>query len=280
MMVPPHSTRWAGLLFAVAMLAAAACAAPSATERALSLERQNRDDAAAAVLRERLRARPDDIAARRLLVRVLASAGSLTEARAEVAQLAARLPPDDPTPEIELGHALEFAHRYDEALEAYDRAAAAAPASPDGPREGGMRAAHWGETREALARLEEAVRRGARDAATWHALGIVRLNEGDADGAEQAYRAGAQADPRAAENWLGLASVAMVRGDAAGALEAYDQVAARRPRFAPAQLGRAWALGRLGRRDEALRALDQAAQLGAPGANIAQQRAALGEAVR
>ena len=229
------------------------------------------------VLRERLRGHPDDVAARRLLIRVLASAGSMVEARLEVGELAARMPPGDPAPDIELGHALELAHRYDEALEAYDSAAAVAPASPDGPREGGMRAAHWGETEQALPRLEEAVRRGAHDAGIWHALGLVRLHAGDAGGAEQAYRAGIAANPSAAENWLGLASVAIVRGDAGGALEAYDQVALRKPRFAPAQLGRAWALARLGRRDEAQRALDRAAELGAPSANVAHQRAALRE---
>jgi tetratricopeptide (TPR) repeat protein len=279
MTVPRHTTRWFGRNLGWCVLVAAAlasgCAPPPATERALSLVRQNRNEDAAAVLRERLRSHPDDLASRRLLVRVLAAAGSIVEARAEVEQLAARMPADDPGPAIELGHALELAHRYDEALAEYDRAAAIAPASPEGPREGGMRAAHWGETGEALPRLEEAVRRGARDADTWHALGLVRLHEGDAEGAEQAYRAGAAADPAGAENWLGLASVAVVRGDGQAALDAYDQVVARRPRFAAAQLGRAWALARLGRRDDAARALDRAADLGAPSANVTAQRAAL-----
>jgi tetratricopeptide (TPR) repeat protein len=252
-----------------------ACAAPSAIERARSLSRQNRDDEAAAVLRERLRRHPEDVEARRMLVRVLAAAGAMVEARAQVSELASRLPPGDPAADIELGHALELAHRYDEALEAYDHAAAVAPASPEGPREGGLRAAHWGETEAAIPRLEEAVRRGAHDAETWHALGLLRLHAGDPQGAEQAYRAGVAADPAGAENWLGLASVAVAQGDAGGALEAYDQVLARRPRFAPAELGRAWALARLGRREEASRALDHAVELGAPSANVARQRAAL-----
>jgi tetratricopeptide (TPR) repeat protein len=262
-------------LFLVLALGSA-CAGPSAAERARSLVRQNRDEDAIALLRERLHRHPEDVDARRMLVRVLAATGSMVEARAQVSELASHLPPGDPAPDIELGHALELAHRYDEALEAYDHAAAVAPALPDGPREGGMRAARWGETEAALPRLEEAVRRGARDADTWHALGLVRLHAGDADGAAQAYRAGAAADPAGAENWLGLASVAVARGDAGGALEAYDQVLARRPRYAPAELGRAWALARLGRRDDASRALDHAAELGAPSANVARQRAALG----
>lgn len=249
--------------------------AKSATERAQSLVRQHREEDAVATLRERLRVNGSDLAARKLLVRVLALMGDLGAARAEIKELADHLPPTDPAPAIELGHALEFAHRYDEALAAYDEAASVAPASPDGPREGGLQSARWGEAEEARPRLEEALRRGAHDAETWHALGLVRLHLGDYDGAEQAYRAGAAAAPGDAESWLGLATLAIARGDAGQALAAYDEVLARRPRFGPAQLGRAWALARLGRKDEAARALDRAEDLGASTVIVARQRAAL-----
>jgi tetratricopeptide (TPR) repeat protein len=252
-----------------------ACAFPSAVDRAQALVREGRQEQAAALLHERLRAQPGDIAARRLLVRVLGISGDLPQARAEFSELERWMPPGSPAPHIELGHALELAHHYDEALLEYDEAGNAAPASPDGPREGGLRCAHWGLADAARPRLEEAVRRGARDAETWHALGLVRLHLGDVDGAEEAYRAGAAADPRRAESWLGLASVAVVRGDAPQALVAYQEVLARRPRYAPAELGRAWALAKLGRRDDALRALDRAEELGAPTANVARQRSAL-----
>jgi tetratricopeptide (TPR) repeat protein len=238
--------------------------------------RQDREEDAVATLRARLQSHPEDLAARRLLVRVLASAGDLGAARVEVRDLQGRLPADDPTPEIELGHALELAHRYDEALAAYDEASTLAPSSPDGPREGGLRCARWGEVAEARPRLEEAIRRGARDAETWHTLGLVSLHLGDDDGAEQAYRAGVAADPEAAESWLGLATVAMTRGDAGQALAAYDEVLKRRPRFGPAELGRAWALAKLGRRDEAARALERAEDLGASPSAVARQRATLG----
>jgi tetratricopeptide (TPR) repeat protein len=135
-----------------------------------------------------------------------------------------------------------------------------------------MRCARWGETEQARPRLEEAVRRGARDAETWHVLGLVRLHLGDYDGADEAYRAGTAADPRGAESWLGLATVAIARGDAQGALAAYDQVVARRPRFAPAYLGKAWALMQLGRRQEAAVALERAGELGAAPGNIERLR--------
>ncbi|MGH7439648.1 MAG: tetratricopeptide repeat protein, partial [Polyangiaceae bacterium] len=160
-------------------------------------------------------------------------------------------------------------------LEAYDDAAASAPASPAGPREGGLRCARWGELAEAVPRLEEAVRRGARDVETFHALGLVRLHLGDYDGAYEAYREAILADRSKVEGWIGIASVAVARGDAAGALQAYDAILVLHPRFAAGHLGRAWALARLGRASEARKALDLAEQLGAPQANVQRQRAAL-----
>ncbi len=268
-----HTTLWAPL--ALPLVIVCACAGPSATDRARALDRQGRVEQAVALLEARLDAHPDDVQARRLLVRLLGVTGDLPRARAQAEELSRQLGPSDPSPYLELGHALELAHRYDEALAAYDEAATAAPASPAGPREGGLRCARWGEVSDARPRLEEAVRRGANDAETWHALGLVRVHQGDFAAAEQAYRALAALDPHAPEAWLGLATVAVAQGDAARALAAYDELLARRPRLASAELGRAWALAKLGRRDDAARALDRAEQMGAPAVNVARQRAAL-----
>src|SRR3954447_17560019 len=107
----------------VALATAPACAHPSATAVAQSLVRQHREDEAVATLQRRLQAHPDDVAARKLLVKLQGLSGDLTGARASVAELVRWLPPGDPSPFIELGHAFELAHRYDEALEAYDEAA-------------------------------------------------------------------------------------------------------------------------------------------------------------
>jgi tetratricopeptide (TPR) repeat protein len=270
-----HTTLWVAFPVALCLAGISACARPSASDRAQSLVRQHREEEAVAFLRRDLAAHPDDVPGRRLLVRLLGFTGDMPGARAETEELGRRLGPDDPTPYLELGHALELGHRYDEALAAYDQAATAAPSSPAGPREGGMRTARWGEVEEARPRLEEAVKRGANDAETWHALGLVRLHLGDAEGADAAYRTGATVNPSSPECWLGLATVAVSRGDAAGALAAYERLLVLRPRFAAAELGRAWALAKLGRREEAGRALDHAEELGAPAANVAKQRAAL-----
>jgi len=252
----------------------AACAQPTPIDRAQQLVRMHRETEAIATLRTHLGTHPDDLPARRLLVRVLAFAGDIESAKKEVDELERRLP-GDPIPWIELGHAYELTHRFDEALAAYDTAAEIAPASPAGPREGGMRLARWGEPDEAEPRLAEAVRRGANDAETWHVLGLVRLHLKDFDGAEDAYKKGLAADAKSTENLLGLATVAVVRDDAQAALAAYDAILARKPSYAPAELGRAWALAKLGRRADAERALDRALELGAPRENVEKQRAAL-----
>jgi cytochrome c-type biogenesis protein CcmH/NrfG len=270
-----HATLALCLVGGMASVGGIGCVRPAATAHAQALVRQGHDDEAVATLEQRLAVHPDDVPARRLLIRLLGSTGDIVAARAEVDELSKWLPHDDPAPLLELGHALELTHSYDEALQAYDDAAAVAPGSPDGPREGGVRSARWGEIEEARPRLEEALRRGARDVETWHTLGLVRLHLNDYDGAAQAYRSGAAANPDDATCWLGLATVGVVRDDARVALEAYDQVLARSPRFASAELGRAWALARLGRRDEAGRALDLAQELGAPPGPLAKQRAAL-----
>jgi tetratricopeptide (TPR) repeat protein len=258
------------------LLALGSCVTLSPVEQALSLSRQERRSEAEQLLKKELAEHPDDVPARKLLIRFLGFDGDLGAAKAQVEELRARLKEGDPSPEIELGHAYELAHKFDEALAEYDEAASVAPNSPAGPLEGGMRTARWGEVELAKPRLEEAIKRGARNAETFHALGVVRLHLKDVDGAEQAYREGLKIDPRADENLIGLATVAIMRDDAKGALAAYDALVAKHPNYAAGHLGRAWALAKLGKKDEARAAIDRAEQLGAPKANVDRQRANLG----
>ncbi len=227
---------------------------------------------ASRLLRAYLAEHPSAVAERRLLIRVEAARGQLGAAEREVARLEKQLGAGSPIPFVELGHALEMAHRYDEALEAYDRAAAVAPLDPLGPLTGGLRAARWGELGLAEPRLREAVRRDPRNPSAWHALGLVQLSQGNLVAAEQAYRAGLLADPAALENRVGLATLALRRGDLSAALVHYDAIIARRPHLADAQLGRSFALIGLGRFEEARRAIEEAVRLGASPRVVAAQR--------
>ncbi len=183
--------------------------------------------------------------------------------------------PDDPQAHIDLGHGYELAHRYDEALASYDRAAEVKKSDPRGPREGGLRCAAWGENAAALPRLEEAVRRGDDDPGTYHALGLVRLKLGDRKGARAAYAAGLATarGEKDATCVLGLATLAVIEDDPKEALRWYEELGRRRPKHAGARLGVAWALTRLGRHAEADSALGEAVELGATSGETTKLRA-------
>ena len=264
--------RIAGLVLAISSsVASIACSKPPDIDRAALLASKGQEPQAIALLDEYLSHHPRAIPERRLLIRLCAETSDLGRAEREAAILASLLPADSPVPWVEMGHALEIAHRYEEALSMYDRAAEAAPRDPLGPRTGGLRAARWGEAELAAPRLEEALRRNPRAADVWHALGLVRLRLGDVDGASTAYKSGLVADPGALENHIGLATVALERGAPADALREYDLVVKARPAFGDGYLGRAWALIALGRYEEAAASLDEARRHGADRSAIDRQ---------
>jgi tetratricopeptide (TPR) repeat protein len=227
---------------------------------------------AEATLERRLRDHPDDVGARRLLIRIFGLAGDLGRARQQAEELSVRLGPASPIPWVDLGHALELAHRYDEALELYDHAAEIAPHDPLGPKTGGLRSARWGEHELARPRLEEALRRNPRDAEVWHALGVVCLALRDFPAADNAYHSGLMADPQAVENHIGLATLALLRERPDAALREFDAVLAARPNRTDALLGRSLALIELKRLDEAERTLAEAEARGADRSVIEKQR--------
>ena len=224
------------------------------------------------LLEKHLEKEPRAVLERRLAVRLSGALGDLGRAERHAAVLEQQLGAQSPAPALELGHALELTHRYEEALALYDRAAELAPNDPAGPRTGGMRTAAWGEAELAEPRLAEAVRRDPKDARTWHALGLVRARLGDLEGAKRAYEAGLASDPHGTDNRVGLATLALLRDDPPAVLSEYDALLREHPAFADAHLGRSWALVRLGRFAEASRALDQAERLGADRVTLANQR--------
>jgi tetratricopeptide (TPR) repeat protein len=266
-------------LLLLGSLAGCAFSHPDPSNEARMLVDKGQPEAATRELEAHLAKHPEAVPERRLLIRIYASMGQLGHAQDQAEALEKVLGRASPIPWVELGYALELSHRYDEALEQYDRAAAVAPRDPLGPLTGGLRAARWGETELAEPRLVEALQRDSRNAEAWHALGLVRAHRGDLDGAAIAYSSGLRADPQAIEDHVGLATIALLRGDAARALSEYDAIVSARPKFADAQLGRSWALMKLGRLDDAKRALDRARDLGASGRVRAAQERAL-EALR
>src|SRR4051794_11591547 len=101
-------------------LLGAGCKATTPVEDAARLVRLHRESEALDTLRRQLAKQPDDIETRRFYVRVLAFSGDITAAEREVAELEKRRP-GDPLVWIELGHAYELVHRFEDALGAYDK---------------------------------------------------------------------------------------------------------------------------------------------------------------
>jgi tetratricopeptide (TPR) repeat protein len=257
-------TRFARIHLAAGIMATVASCASAGTpvQEATLLASAGEGRRAIELLRSHLATHPDSLAERRLLVRLYGAVGDVSLAEREAKRLAKLVGPNDPTPWLEMGHVFELAHRFDDALAMYDRAALAAPGDATGPRVGGLRAARWGELDLALPRLEEAVKRDPTSAEAWHALGLVKLHSGDPAGARRAYLAGLRADPDAVENRLGLATAALELGEAREALAQYDRILLRRPGNVGALLGRSWTLILLGRYAEARRALAEVRQRG------------------
>jgi tetratricopeptide (TPR) repeat protein len=218
-----------------------ACAGPSATADARRLLRVARPEDAASRLRAGLSAHPEDVEARRLLIRVYGSSHDLPAAQLHRDALRTQLPAGNPLPDLEYAHACELAKQFDAALAAYDAAAERAPQDPRGWIEGGQRAAKWGEFEAAEPRLTQGLARAPNDAASWHLLGVVRMKLGDVAGAEQAYRRGAALDGRRDNrSWIGLATIAVVRKEALQVIALYTYLVDVQPEFAAGWLGLAY----------------------------------------
>lgn len=250
---------------------------PKPLEHAALLASRGEEVEAIRVLSQHVEAHPEALDERRMLIRLYGSVGRLDAARAQTERLAEILGAESPVPWVELGHACELAHRYDEALASYDRGAQVAPTDPLAVKQGGMRAARWGELALAEPRLEEALRRAPRDSETWHALGLVRAGLGKLHAAREAYNAGLAADPAALENRLGLATVALQLDEPRAALEQYEALIRARPTYTDAWLGKSWSLIELGELGAAEATLEQARALGADASSIARQRGAIAE---
>lgn len=247
------------------------CVRRDVTGEAVLLADRGEEEKAIQLLTAYLGEHPNATRERQLLLRLYASLGNLAAAEKQAELLARALGNHSPLPWVELGHAMELQHRYEDALLLYDKAAEIAPRDPTGPRVGGLRAAHWGELDVAAERLTEALRRDPKSAEVWHALGVVELQRGNEEAAERAYASGLRADPNSAENHLGQATLALRRRAYVQALAHYDVLIALRPKLPNLHLGRSWTLIQLGRTAEAREALARAQQLGGDPGVIREQ---------
>jgi Flp pilus assembly protein TadD len=139
-------------------------------------------------------------------------------------------PPPPTTPsaivraDVEQAETAERTRRHDLARAAYQRAVADAhdPASERyARREYAETLETWGELAEAIAQLEGAVAVRPDDAASWHDLGVLRFQKGDAAGATAALERAKQLAPRDPRPRTALAALHWQGHDYAAAAAEY-----------------------------------------------------------
>jgi Flp pilus assembly protein TadD len=151
--------------------------------------------------------------------------------------------------DVENAEAAERVRRHDLARARYQQAVADAhdPASQRfARREYAETLETWGELAEAIAQLEGAVAARPDDAASWHDLGILRFQQGDAAGAAEALGRAKQLAPRDVRPRTALAALYWQRRDYPAATAEYRALL---DLDLPAKLRDkvTWALGELAR---------------------------------
>jgi Tfp pilus assembly protein PilF len=158
-------------------------------------------------------------------------------------------PSDVVRADVDQAESSERIRRHDLARTAYERAVADAhdPASIRfARREYAETLETWGEVAEAIAQLEGAVAARPDDAASWHDLGILRSQQGDAAGAAVALEHAKQLAPSDPRPRTALAALHWRDHDYAAALAEYRAMLAL---DLPAKLRAKveWAIGELSR---------------------------------
>jgi len=176
----------------------------------------------------------------------------------EAFERAAAIRPEDPRPVVEVGFTHELERSYDRALHSYQRAVERAPREAYPHRVLGTRLLRWGQAAEAVQPLERAVALDPEHLETWKALAIARHEDGDSEGALDAYRGGLERHPESVELLLGLAASQVNAHHFEDALATYGKVTDLVPRFAAAYVGRGILLHELGLQDEAEAAFEKA----------------------
>jgi Flp pilus assembly protein TadD len=165
--------------------------------------------------------------------------------------------PDKPRIWVNLGTALHFAGRFDDAVKAYDRSVALG-SDPTVPYELVVRNTALALVRlrryeEARIRLESYLTRAPRDAGTLVILALVQVDTGLLDDAERSARRAQALDPSQSRPYQILGQVQEKRGDLPGALDAF----AMANRVDPSDPLPVYSMGRIeerrGRIDEACR---------------------------
>jgi len=153
-------------------------------------------------------------------------------------------------------------NRLDAAEALVRRVQGLSPGNPDAPHLLGLLAQARGRLDEALALMDEALRRGGAGNHSVHGnRGLVLRSMGRLADAVAAMRTSLSLNPRDAAVWCNLGSVLQATGPETEAEAAFRSAIAADPRFAPGHAGLGMSLSAMGRSDEAEEALGRALEL-------------------
>lgn len=237
---------------------------------------------------------PDDVSARRALGELLAEAGRLQEAEAELDRVVAvwpndlrarralavvlagrragadlaqelevivRLDPSDVSAALELGAAYASLGRTDEALTVYEDVLKSRPKNAAVLKIVGDLWRGRGELTKAIPYYEKLRRLDPADPRPLFALGETHFRRGDLAQAERMFTEAAQIPGMLGEAYGDLGAVALARGQVKEALYYLAKAAERRPGRAVIRYNHGLALHQAGREDDALRELGEAVRL-------------------
>jgi Flp pilus assembly protein TadD len=159
------------------------------------------------------------------------------------------------------GTALDMLRKYDEAIQAFDRAIEINPQDADAWYEKGWNLGELGKHEEAIEALDEAIRLDPNYASAWEDKGWNLGELGKHEEAIQALDKAIDIDPQYAYAWLIRGRVLYNQGKYDEAIQAYDKAIEINSQDADAWYGKTLALDEQGKHDEANRTYDKAIEI-------------------
>jgi len=194
----------------------------------------------------------------------------LSATKMEGSELSPAIPLNITTDEIEgksvmvwfnKGFALHNLGRYDEALQAYNRAIEIDPQLAAAWNNKGIILEGQGKYDEAIKAYDEVIRLDPNLAEAWHNKGVAFGKQSKYDEAIQAYDEAIRLNPNYANAWYNKGAALGKQGKYDEAIKAYDEVIRLDPNYAEPWNNKGNALYAQGKYDEAIKAYDEAIRL-------------------
>jgi tetratricopeptide (TPR) repeat protein len=160
------------------------------------------------------------------------------------------------------GIALDNQGKHDESIKAYDEAIRLDPNDADAKNNKGTTLGRdLGNYDEAILAFDEAIRLNPKHVKAWNNKGIALVGQGKYDEAIRAYDEAIKLDPNLAEPWNNKGIALKKQGKYEEAIRAYDEAIKLDPNYAKSWNNKGGTLGQQGKYEEAIRACEEAIRL-------------------